>query len=166
MEIKTITNQETLKVVSKKEAETHFYNKKEVFVKIGANQVVSASLKTDIYFPFSETEGTKFYIESKFDENCLIVTKYKNIQRFIKEELGVHCKVCEKVTMDEVKGKTIYGTLPLAYMGNCEKLYTLICVVKEKEVDDLPYEQFKKCVAGVKEYIVQTKFVKRYEKQK
>lgn len=162
MEIKNITDINKYKPITKEEAEKTFYNAKEVYLKVANNQMIVSSIKRDIFFPFSETENGKFFIETEYDENSLIVTQFKNIRRFFQEELGINCKVCEKVTIEEIKGKTVYGTLPFAYTSFCESLRVIVCNIKEKSVDDLTYEEFKKRVVALKEYHIQAETIQEF----
>ena len=96
MEIKNITDINKYKPITKEEAEKVFYNAKDIYLQVASNQMIVSNIKRDIFFPFSETENGKFYVESEFDENAIIVSQYKNIQRFFLEELGINCKCARK----------------------------------------------------------------------
>lgn len=164
MKLQNIENK-VLRLVSLEKAEKEFYLKKDIFTKIGGNQAVVFDLKSDIYFPFSNDDGkgVKLYIESAFDENALIVTQFKNVQRFFQEEIGINCKSCEKVKLADVKEKVVYGTLPLAYASQCNELNTLLVNLKESDFDSISYEEFKEKVMAMKKYQVNSTLVARFK---
>lgn len=164
MEIKTITNINEYTPITKKEAEKAFYNAKDIFLQVTSNQMVVSNAKRDVFFQFENTENGKFFIKNEFDESCLIVSQYKNIQRFFQEELGINCKVCDKVTIEEIKGKKVYGTLPFSHMSYCKSLQVLRCEKQEKDVDEMTYEEFKNSVLELTENVVQRRTVKIFKR--
>ena len=162
MEIKTITNINEYTPITKEEAEKAFYNAKDIFLQVTSNQMVVSNAKRDIFFQFEKTENGKFFIKKEFDESCLIVSQYKNIQRFFQEVEGINAKVLEKVKPADVKGKIIYGTVPFSLMSQCESINVLVCEASDKNIDEMTFDEFKNSVIELKECKVEAKVVKTY----
>ena len=150
MELKNIKDIKNLIQVDKAKAEVEFLNNKTVYVALGTNQVLAVNFTRYQFFPFDETTGAIFYIVENHDTDKVIVCTNKNVRRFFKEELGINAKEYEKVKLEDIKGKTVYGTLPMAMMHEAKSVISLTTTgTQNKNVETMPYSEFKKLVVKV-----------------
>lgn len=142
-------------------AQKAFYDKKAVYFKLNKTHFLEMEWRKDQIFPFDEDDESVYYLESVFDPNALIVSKHPNVVEFFQREWGINCKVMQTAKVADVKGKTVYGTLPFSIAAYSEKLIVLMSPVDESM--KLTYEEFKSTVKAVKEYDVKANILMRYE---
>lgn len=92
---------------------------------------------------------------AKKKENNLIVTRHPVVAEFFEKELGVVAKVVPFARMHEVKGKNVYGHLPLPMAAEAKSVTVIHADVHEKDIhSDMTLEEYKNLVRDVRTYKV------------
>lgn len=101
------------------------------------------------------------YVEMAEDDSKIIVTRHDVIAEFFRKELGIHAKRINYARPYEIKGKDVYGVLPLAFIPECNSLTTILGTLRQNEddIDNLSYEEFKNQIVDVRKYTAQSESV-------
>lgn len=103
----------------------------------------------------------KLYVEMVEDDSKIIVTRHDVIAEFFRKELGIYAKRINYARPYEIKGKDVYGTLPLSFIPECNSLTTILGTLRQNEndIDNLSYSEFKNQVVDVRRYTAQSESV-------
>ena len=100
-------------------------------------------------------QGAKLYVEDVQDDTKIIVTRHDVLEEFFRKEMGINAKRVNFARPYEIKGKDVYGTLPLALMGEANSLTTVHGKCRDGEdIDNMTLEEFKRQITDVRRYTV------------
>ena len=147
-----IENSATYRKVSYAEALSEFAKGGVVLVKLSYNTCLQVSIDVDSEFCFDSS--LQFYIKGGLDEGSIIVTRHKILERYFKEIMGINAKCVPYCRLDEVRGKDVYGVIPVVMMKECKSLTCVHSSLSHcvDEIDDL--DEYVDSIIEVNKYVV------------
>jgi uncharacterized protein YggL (DUF469 family) len=147
-----IDNDPSYKKVSYPEALREFSNGKEVLVKLSNTTCLQVHIENDTEFCFDSSFN--FYIEAAFDENAIIVTRHKILERYFKEVMGINARAVPYCRQSEIVGKDVYGVIPVVMMQHANSITCVHSSLGQNidEIDDL--DEFIDSIIEVNKYVV------------
>lgn len=92
--------------------------------------------------------------EKQKEEN-VIVTRHPVVAEFFRVEMGIIAKVLPFARMHEVKGKNVYGHLPLPMAAEAKSVTVVHADIHENDLlSDITLAEYKKHVRDVRTYKV------------
>ncbi len=143
-----------LKPVCYTTALQQFYCGKEVYAKITDTLWIQTHNETDVSFELNK--NLEFYVQNGYDEDKLIVTRHDVIEDFFRKEMGINARRVLHARPYELKGKHVYGMIPLSLMPYAETVTVVHSRLRNDLVEspDMTLEEFTEGIITVKRYKV------------
>ena len=147
-----IDNDASYKKVSYPEALREFSNGKEVLVRLSNTTCLQVQIEHDTEFCFDSSFN--FYIQSEFNENAIIVTRHKILERYFKEVMGINARAVPYCRQSEIVGKDVYGVIPVVMMKHAKSI-TCVHSSLSHNIDELEdLDEFIDSIIEVNKYVV------------
>lgn len=149
-----IDNDASYKKVSYPEALREFSNGKEVLVKLSNTTCLQVQIDHDTEFCFDSTFN--FYVkdEHQLNENAIIVTRHKILERYFKEVMGINARAVPYCRQSEILGKDVYGVIPVVMMKHAKSITCVHSSLSHciDELEDM--DEFIDSIIEVNKYVV------------
>lgn len=128
----------------------YYYDKGEcIYSKIDDNNFIKFCKKTDDFLELRNNH----IIECISD--VVIVSKYDNIIQYFTSK-GIKGTILRSAKKSDIKGKIVYGTIPLYLMDSAKEVYTPHFPMKKTtlNVAHIPYDQLENEGMYIRKYFV------------
>lgn len=154
-----LKNSMRLKKVSTEDAKQAFEENKKVYAEVKEDYWMVMNKKLDLVFN-TLFDDTQFYLEDEDECDTIIITKTRNVAEYFKSK-GVKGKEMALARPCDIKGKTVFGTMPIHMMDMAKEVYMVSLNMRDQSVpfESIPYEQFDSLGAVVRRYEVNSEII-------
>lgn len=148
-----------LKKIDRRKAKKMYMKGENVYIKVADN--LWLLINNDKNEAFNYDYGLCYYVVDNDYYETMIVSKYPLLEEYLNRR-GVVGQYTNLVTKEDIKGKIVYGNLPLSFIPLCKK-YIRVYVVAEngEDVDSITeIEEFENLKVFSQEIEMKVKDIK------